>query len=67
MTKFSVPDMSCGHCVSSIQSALAALPGLGPVTVDLAQKQVSVAAPVAKDTVLNALGAIGFPATALPD
>ncbi len=67
MTKFSVPDMSCGHCVSSIQSALAALPGIGPVTVDLAHKQVNVTAPVATDAVVSALGAIGFPATVMPD
>ncbi|MFQ8433135.1 heavy-metal-associated domain-containing protein [Amaricoccus sp. W119] len=42
---FSVPDMSCGHCVSSITKAFAEkLPGV-PVVVDLSTRTVSVDAP----------------------
>jgi copper chaperone len=42
---FSVPDMTCGHCVGAITAAFAEkLPGV-PVEIDLAGKTVRVAAP----------------------
>lgn len=42
---FSVPDMTCGHCVGTITAAFAEkLPGV-PVEIDLAGKTVRVAAP----------------------
>ncbi len=63
MTLLSVPDMSCGHCKASVEAALTPLAGMAPITVDLAQRQVSVAGPA--DAALKALAAIGFPATAL--
>jgi copper chaperone len=37
-----VPDMSCGHCVSSISTALEEVPGVGDVQVDLERKLVEV-------------------------
>jgi copper chaperone len=63
MTLLSVPDMSCGHCKASVEAALTPLPGMAPITVDLAQRQVSVAGPAAE--AVKALAAIGFPATAV--
>jgi copper chaperone len=63
MTLLSVPDMSCGHCKASVEAALSPLPGMAPITVDLAQRQVSVAGTAAD--AMKALAAIGFPATAL--
>jgi copper ion binding protein len=36
----SVPDVSCEHCVKTIDGALGALPGVDAVTVDLASKTV---------------------------
>ncbi len=32
---FSVSGMTCGHCVSAVQTELSALPGVGEVVVDL--------------------------------
>ena len=63
MTLLSVPDMSCGHCKASVEAALAPLPGMAPVEVDLATRQVKVAGSAAE--ALKALEAIGFPATQL--
>jgi copper chaperone len=63
MTLLSVPDMSCGHCKASVEAALTPLTGMAPVTVDLAQRQVSVAGPAAE--AVKALAAIGFPAMAV--
>ncbi len=36
----SVPDMSCDHCVKTINAALGALPGVERVQSDLQTKQV---------------------------
>ena len=63
MTLLSVPDMSCGHCKASVEAALAPLPGMAPVEVDLANRQVKVAGPA--EQALQALEAIGFPAKAV--
>lgn len=60
MTLLSVPDMSCGHCKASVEAALAPLPGMAPVEVDLTKRQVTVAGPAAE--AVKALDAIGFPA-----
>ncbi|HEX2264664.1 MAG TPA: heavy-metal-associated domain-containing protein [Solirubrobacterales bacterium] len=37
-----VPDMSCGHCVSSVSDAVRGLPGVTEVDVDLESKLVEV-------------------------
>ncbi len=60
MTLLSVPDMSCGHCKASVEAALSPLPGMAPVEVDLASRQVKVAGAAAE--ALKALEMIGFPA-----
>jgi copper chaperone len=39
---FKVPDMSCGHCVSSVSGAVSDLPGVTEVNVDLERKLVEV-------------------------
>ena len=58
MTTLSVPDMTCGHCKTSVEAALA--PIATAVTVDLTTRQVKVAGPA--DQAMKALDAIGFPA-----
>lgn len=54
---FTIPDMSCNHCVATIRAAFAErMPGV-PVAIDLAARQVSVAAePAAAAAVLTAAG-----------
>lgn len=39
---YSVPDISCDHCVSAITGAVTPLAGVDKVIVDLDAKQVSV-------------------------
>ena len=41
-TVLNVPSMSCGHCASTITTALTPVAGVGQVRVDLPAKQVSV-------------------------
>ncbi len=36
------PDISCGHCVASVQSAVGALNGVQHVAADVETKQVAV-------------------------
>jgi copper chaperone len=38
----SVPDVSCEHCVKTVNSALGALPGVDSVNVDVTSKTVSL-------------------------
>ena len=38
----SVPDVSCEHCVKTVNGALDALPGVDSVNVDVTSKTVSL-------------------------
>lgn len=63
MTTLSVPDMNCGHCKASVEAALAPLGS--HITVDLAQRTVTLDSSAATDHLLVALLEVGFPATVL--
>ncbi len=41
-TTYSVPEISCGHCQSSIEAAVGAVDGVAAVEVDIEAKTVSV-------------------------
>ncbi len=36
------PDISCGHCVATVQGAVGSLPGVSAVTADATTKEVDV-------------------------
>ena len=36
------PDISCGHCVATVKSAVSALPGVAGVTADETTKRVEI-------------------------
>ncbi|WP_417627526.1 heavy-metal-associated domain-containing protein [Pararhodobacter aggregans] len=56
----SVPDMSCGHCRASIDSAVTPL---GAKTdFDMSQRRVTVTGEATPEAVIAALDRIGFPA-----
>jgi copper chaperone len=63
MTTLSIPDMSCGHCKAAVETALAAVPGTGVVTVDLARRQVEITGDAPLPVLVAALDAAGYPAT----
>jgi len=42
MLTLSVPDISCGHCKSSIEGALAPMPGVSSAVVSIDEKTVEV-------------------------
>ena len=60
---YSVPKISCGHCVHTIQSEVSNLAGVKKVEADLTTKQVTVQYdPPASDESLRALLAeINYP------
>lgn len=66
MTRFSVPDISCGHCKAAVEKALQALDADAEVNVDLAAKHVEVASAKADAEVIAALESAGFPASVTP-
>lgn len=65
MTTLSIPDMTCGHCKASVESALKSLADAGDITVDLAAKTATTSGPAAPAALLKALDEVGFPATVI--
>lgn len=62
----SVPDVSCAHCVASVDEALTGLDGVSTVTTDLGAKVVRVSLDpdrVTVDRLVAALDDAGYPAS----
>ena len=58
------PDMSCGHCVASIEEEVGALDGVETVKADLSTKQVTISFDPGKVSVTQieaALDEAGYP------
>jgi copper ion binding protein len=60
---YSVPNISCGHCVHTIQSELGELKGVTSVQADKDTKKVVVVyeAPATADEIENLLAEINYP------
>lgn len=61
--KLNVPDMSCGHCISSIRDAIAKLDATATLEFDLDSKTVTIASQKPAADVSEALDKIGFGST----
>ncbi|MDZ7580489.1 MAG: heavy-metal-associated domain-containing protein [Deltaproteobacteria bacterium] len=61
---FSIPNISCGHCVMSIKNELSELDGVKRVEGDPGAKTVTVEweAPVTEDKIKAILREINYPA-----
>ena len=60
---FKVPDVSCGHCKSSIEQALVPLAGVRGAEVDIEAKNVAVSydeAVIDRTGVVRAIEAAGY-------
>lgn len=58
-----VPDISCGHCKTSIEGAVAELDGIARVEVAIEARRVDVAyaaAAVSRDEIVGAIEAQGY-------
>ena len=65
MPEITVKGMSCGHCVAAITKAMASLPGVSQVQVDLTGGRVSYecAAPIPVEDLERVVKAAGFELT----
>jgi copper chaperone CopZ len=62
---FTVPNISCGHCVHTVETELADVAGVQSVKADAATKQVTVAwgEPATWDKIKATLQEINYPAS----
>jgi copper chaperone CopZ len=65
--KYSVPNISCGHCVHTIQTELADLAGVKTVKADAPGKFVEIVfeAPASEETIKKLLSEINYPVAGL--
>jgi copper chaperone CopZ len=65
VTDVNAPTIVCGGCAQEINKALTALEGVSDVKVDVAAKRVTVEHDdsVVDDSIIEALGRAGFPAS----
>jgi copper chaperone CopZ len=61
---FSIPNISCGHCVNAIKSELGDLAGVAKVEGDPASKSIKVEwdLPATEESIRNTLKEISYPA-----
>ncbi len=61
---FSIPNISCGHCVNAIKTELSELDGVSTVEGNIEGKSVAVEwdAPATEDIIKNKLTEINYPA-----
>jgi len=60
-----VTGMTCNHCISMVNKAIATLQADAKVIVDLAQQQVNIESALATEEIIAALDDAGYPATEL--
>ncbi len=61
--RFSVPGMTCGHCVAAVSEEVGKVPGVTAVSVDLDSKAVVVTgAPLDREAIWAAVDEAGFEA-----
>ena len=60
---FAVPNISCGHCVMTIERELAELAGVASVSADLDSKSVTVewGSPATGESISGRLAEINYP------
>jgi copper chaperone CopZ len=61
--KFSIPNISCGHCVHTIQSEVSELPGVQSVQANEAAKTAVIIfdAPATEEQIKQLLAEINYP------
>ncbi len=67
MHRFTLPDMSCGHCVAAITEALQALDAQARIAIDRDARTAEVDSTLPRETLAAALAEAGYPPAALPN
>lgn len=60
MIEFRVPDMTCGHCASTITRAVKALDAAAQVEISLEEHRVRVQSAAAKEALARAIAEAGY-------
>jgi copper chaperone len=64
MYRFTLPDMSCGHCVAAITNAVKAADAQANVQIDLEAKTAEIASSLSREALTAALAEAGYPPAA---
>jgi len=65
MIELQVPDMTCGHCVSTITKAVKELDASAMVDVSLAEHRVRVESKASREDLLHSIAEAGYTPQAL--
>lgn len=63
MLKLKVPDMTCGHCISTVEKAVKAVDATAVVKTDLGTKIITVETSAAPEAISKAIDGAGYPNT----
>ena len=63
---YSIPNISCGHCVHTIKSEVSELPGVRSVEADMTSKKATITfdAPATEEKIKSLLVEINYPVAA---
>lgn len=62
MTKFTVPEMSCGHCTAAIEKEIKGADQGAEISCDLSDHSVTVQSSLGNDAILTAIKEAGYEA-----
>jgi copper chaperone len=63
MYEYDIPDMSCGHCVATVEKAIKAADPKASAEVDLMKRRALVTSAVDPQAIAAAIDDAGYPAT----
>lgn len=63
---FRVPDMSCGHCIATIEKAITSADPKASVTCDLDARRVRIESSLSGDQQASAIRSAGYEAQPTP-
>jgi len=63
VVKYSIPNISCNHCVHTIQNEVGELEGVKSVEADVASRQATIVfdTPATEDQIISLLTEINYP------
>ncbi len=63
---YSIPNISCGHCVHTIKTELSEIPGVKSVEADFTTKKATITfeAPATEEKILSVLADNNYPVAA---
>lgn len=63
MYHLKIPDMTCSHCVSTVEKAVKTVDPNASVAVDLGTKTVSIESQVASEAFIASIASVGYGAS----